>query len=113
MTKMAATHFKNPSIIFFLQNQWTSFHETWYAASGTLTDHSLFKLLPWVDLDLFTAISIFCYIGFSIGKSENSGFFLEPIAACDHNVGRYGQLIGLMKICEYLRSMSFSDLGPK
>ena len=32
--------------------------------------------------------------------------YSETIAACDL------KLIDLMKICEYLRSMSFLDLGP-
>ena len=55
MTKMAATPiygkktFKN----LLLQNRWTDFHETWYVASMTPANHSLFKWWPWVDLDLF------------------------------------------------------------
>ena len=39
--------------------------------------------------------------------------FLESIEACDLNVGRYRQLIEYMKICEYLRSRSLLDLGPR
>ena len=39
-------------------------------------------------------------LGFSIGKSENS-VFLETIEACDLKVGRYRQLIEIMKVCEY------------
>ena len=51
---MAATpiygkHFKD----LLLRNWWTNFLETWYVASGTPTHYSLFKLWPWVDLDLF------------------------------------------------------------
>ena len=33
--------------------------------------------------------------------------FSETIEACDLKVGRYRQLIEIMKVCEYLRSMSF------
>ena len=62
MTKMAPTliYAKNASIIFF---------------SGTLAYHSLFKWWPLVDLDLFYHTTKFCNLGFSEGKSENSGFF--------------------------------------
>ena len=42
-----------------------------------------------------------------MGKSENTGFFLETIAACDLKVGRCRQLIEIMKACEYWRSRSF------
>ena len=36
-----------------------------------------------------------------MGKSENSGFFSETIAASYLKVGRYRQLIEFMKVCEY------------
>ena len=39
--------------------------------------------------------------------------FSETIAASDLKVGRYRQLIKLKKICEYSRSGSFLDLGPR
>ena len=39
--------------------------------------------------------------------------FSETIEACDLKVGRYRQLIDLMKVCEYLRSRSLLDLGPR
>ena len=42
-----------------------------------------------------------------MGKSENSGFFSEMIAACDLKVGRCIPLIEIMKVCEYRRSRSF------
>ena len=42
---------------------------------GVSADHSLFKLLPWGDLDLFNDKVKFCNLGCSIGKKENSGFF--------------------------------------
>ena len=38
----------------------------------------LFKLLPWVELDLFNAKVKFDHIGFYMGKSD---FFFETIAA--------------------------------
>ena len=58
------------------------------------------------DLDLSNARVKFCNLGFSIGKSENSGFF-RNYAACDLKVDRWRQ------INEYRRSMSFLDLGPR
>ena len=39
--------------------------------------------------------------------------FSETIEACDLKVGRYRQLNDLMKVCEYCRSRSFLDLGPR
>ena len=39
--------------------------------------------------------------------------FSETIEACDQKVGRYRQLNDFMKLCEYLRSRSFLDLGPR
>ena len=39
--------------------------------------------------------------------------FSETIAACDLKVRRCRQLIEFMKVCEYLRSRSFLDLGPR
>ena len=36
-----------------------------------------------------------------MGKSENSGFFSERIAASDLKVGRSRHLIEFMKVCEY------------
>ena len=43
MTKMAATSiYVNKTLFFFLRNQWTDFHDTWYAL-GTRVHHILFK----------------------------------------------------------------------
>ena len=39
--------------------------------------------------------------------------FSETIAAFDLKVGRCRQLIEFMKVCEYCRSRSFFDLGPR
>ena len=76
MTMMAATpiYGKNPSNIFS-RTGGPIFYETWDVASGTPAHHSLFKWWPWSDLDLFYGKVIFGNLGFSIGKSENSGFF--------------------------------------
>ena len=76
MTKMApkpicAKPFKN----LLLRNRRADFHETWYVASGTPAHHSLYKWWPWSDLDLFYGKVKFGNLGFSMGKSENSGFF--------------------------------------
>ena len=77
MTKMAAMpiYGKNPLKNRLLQNLQADFHETRYVASGTPANHSLFKLSPSSDLDLFYGKVKFGYLGFSKGKSENSGFF--------------------------------------
>ena len=39
--------------------------------------------------------------------------FSKTIEACDLKVGRYRQLNDFMKVCEYQRSRSFLDLGPR
>ena len=43
----------------------------------------------------------------------NTVDFSETIEACDLKVGRYRQLINFMKVCEYWRSRSFLDFGPR
>ena len=40
-------------------------------------------------------------------------YFSETIKAHDLKVGKYRQLIDFMKVCEYLGSRSFHDLGPR
>ena len=45
-----------------------------------------FKLLPWVDLDLFYAKVKFADTGLCTGKSENYLFFLETVAALGFKV---------------------------
>ena len=47
-----------------------------------------------------------------MGKSETVDFS-ETIAASDLKVSRSSYLIQYMKVCEYKRSMSFLDLGPR
>ena len=37
----------------------------------------------------------------------------ETIEASDRKDGRYRQLNDFIKVCEYLRSRSFLDLGPR
>ena len=39
--------------------------------------------------------------------------FSETIEACDLKVGRYRQVNDFMKVCEYWRSRSYFDLGPR
>ena len=39
--------------------------------------------------------------------------FSERSEACDLKVGRCRQQVDLMKRCEYSRSMSFLDFGPR
>ena len=39
--------------------------------------------------------------------------FLDRFVASDLKVGRYRQLIELMKLCEYSRTMSFLDVGQR
>ena len=58
-------------------------------------------MMTWSDLDLYYDKVKFGNLGFSMGKSENSGFFSERIAASDLKVGRCRQLIEFMKVCEY------------
>ena len=53
ITKMAAMPIYGKNLKNLLRNRWTDFHETWYVALVTPACHSLFKLWPWVDLDLF------------------------------------------------------------
>ena len=55
---------------------------------------------PGVILTYFTARSNFGNLGFSIGKSDGSGFS-EAIAASDMKISRSRHLIEFMKICEY------------
>ena len=67
---------------------------------------------PGLTLTYFTAWSKFVASAF-LWEKVNTVDFPETIAASDLKVGRYRQLIKLMKICEYTRSRSFFDLGPK
>ena len=54
-----------------------------------------------VTLTYLMARSNFVTLFFSIGKSENSVFFSETIAASDLKGARTNHLIEYMKICEY------------
>ena len=108
MTKMAARpiYGKNPSKIFFSRTGRPIFTKTWYVASWTPAHHNLFKWWPWVDLDLFYGRVKFGNLGFSMGKSENCWFF-RTFAAWDLKPTEK------RNICEYWRSRSFLDLGPR
>ena len=106
MTKMAAMPiYGKKKLQNLLQNQQADCHETWYVTLGTPANHSLFKW-PWSDLDLFFGRVKFCNLCFSVGKSIKVDFS-DTIAVCDL------KLIELMKICEYWRSRSFLELGPR
>ena len=61
---------------------------------------------PRVTLTYFTAKSNLATWLF-YGKKVKTEDFSETIAACDLKVGRCRQLIEIMKVCEYKRSMSF------
>ena len=75
MTKMAAMPIYGKTLKnFLLQNQQADFHEIWYVASRTPAHHSLFKWWLSSDLDLFYGKVKFGYLGFSMGKSEDSWF---------------------------------------
>ena len=63
-----------------LQNQYTNDLETCYVALCMRVSLKLFKLRPWVDLDLFYAKVEFGHIGFCMGKREII-CFLKTIAA--------------------------------
>ena len=83
-----------------LRNQRADFHVTWYLGMyypGLQPVIVCSNDDPEVTLTYFTARS---NLGFSMGKSENSGF-LETIAASDPKVGRCKQIIEFMKVCEY------------
>ena len=60
----------------------------------------IFKLSPWVDLDLFYAKVIFGYIGFYWAKVKIM-YYLETIAAIGLKVGLNVQINELMKLNEY------------
>ena len=83
MTKLAAMPIYSKILKnLLLQNRQADFHETWYVASGTPAHYSLYDWWPWSDLDLFYGKVKFGNLGFSIEKSENSGFFkklLKPV----------------------------------
>ena len=71
-------------INLLLQNQKTDDLETLYVALSMQVLPSLFKLLPWVDLDTFYAKVKFGDIGFCMGRSENYLFFwklLQPLVS--------------------------------
>ena len=51
-----------------------------------------------INGDAVLTLVKFGNLGFSLGKSENSGFS-ETIAACDLKVGRCRQLVEFMKVC--------------
>ena len=80
MTKMATMPIYGKNLQnLLLRNRRTDFHETWYVASGTPANYSLFKWWPWSDLDLFYDKVKLCNLGFSVRKVD----FSKTIEACD------------------------------
>ena len=69
---------------------------------------SLFKLWPWIDLNLFNAKVKFSHMGICVGKSKTN-YFLENTAALGLKVAWSIQLNKLMKLSEWSRS--FLDPG--
>ena len=77
MTKMAATpiYGKNPSKIFFSRTGGPMFTKLGMYHRGLMPIIVCSNDDPGVTLTYFTVRSKFGNLGFSIGKSENSGFF--------------------------------------
>ena len=70
MSNMAAMPKYNKNLKnLLLQNQLTNDLETWYVALSMQVLPRLFKLWPWVDLDLFHTKVRFGHIGIFMGKS--------------------------------------------
>ena len=65
------------------------------------------------DLFLFNGNAHFCKIGISIRKIVKTVDVSETIAASDLKVDKFWLLIEFMKGCEYSKSMSFFQLGPR
>ena len=69
MPKMAAMPIYGKNLKnLLLRNQKADDLESWHAASGARVLLSLFKLLPWVDLDLFYCKVKFDPLCFCMGK---------------------------------------------
>ena len=83
--------------------------ESWYVALGTLVLPSLFKW--WPGLTYLAATSNLVLYAFVWEKGKTVDFS-ETIVVCDHKVNRCSQLNEYMKLYEYQRSRSFTDLGP-
>ena len=90
MTKMATTpiYGKKASKIFFSRTGGPISLKTLYVAFGTPAHHSLFKLWPWVDLDLFFGKVNFGTVAF-IYKNATMMDSFEIIEACDPEISWY------------------------
>ena len=113
MTKMTAApiYGKNPSTIFSrtggpIFTKLGMKHRGLQPIIGCSNDD------PGVTLTYFTAISNLETLAFVLEKVKTVDF-IQTIEACDLKVGRYRELIDFMKECEYRRSRSFLDLGPR
>ena len=83
--------------------------ESWYVALGTLVPLSLSNDDP--GLTYFAATSYLVLYAFVWEKGKTMDFS-ETIVVCDHKVNRCSQLNEYLKLYEYQRSRSFTDLGP-
>ena len=79
-----------------LLNQWTDFTETWYEAWGFC------PIIVCINHDF--KLTVTCLMAKPF-LSINM-IFSERFVPCDLKVGRYRQLIELVKLCEYSRSQS-------
>ena len=95
-----------------LQNQLADDLEIYYVALCTQVLPRLFKLLPWVDLDLLNAKVKLGHIGFAWPKMKII-YYLETVTAIGLLVGLNIQINELMKLNEYQRSRSFFYLGHR
>ena len=67
---------------------------------------------PGMTLIYFTARSSLVPYAFVLKKVNNGFFFLETLVVYDIKVGGCSQVNFYMKLYEYQRSRSFTDLGP-
>ena len=82
--------------------------ESLYAALGTWVLQCLFKWWPWIHLDLFYGKVKFGPLWETVKTMD----FSETIVVYDIKAGRSSQLNEYMKLYEYQRSRSLTDLGP-
>ena len=88
-----------------LKNQKADDPETWYAASGAQVLPSLFKLCPWVDLDLFYGKVKYGPLCFCMEKGKTMDFS-ETIVVCDLKQATDGR-----SDKKYLLASKFRPLG--
>ena len=102
MTKMAATpiYGKNPSKIFFSRTGGPIFPKLGMKHRGLQPIIVCSNDNPGVTLTYFTERSNLETLAF-VWEKVKTVDFSQTIEECDLKVGRYRQLIGIMKECEY------------